>query len=283
MQQMMQVIISDLTNPPQAVVSSVAENYLDSTGLDPTEFGRLAVGDEQLVKALRAGRCSPSVLQATWDYINQFPPERLMAIPWRLVLDIDEYLEQTGIAEVELGRLIAGDEHLIASLRQGVLDEDDIEDIKAYMVEHPAQHLLSPRKEQRSLARWNDEEDEPLASLWMRGRTKGYIAQRVGKTVTAIAVRATRLQLPKRGKAGRGFVPGLHLLPPPKVKLAVIESDHIPSRNNARQKMRNCLSCGRKFPSQHAGHRICNGCKSSAKFTFLGALPGRATGLGWDD
>jgi len=283
MQQMVQTILSQITSPSQAVVMNVAENYLRTTGLQPDEFGRLVLGDDKLVHSLRGGTCSPNMVQATWDYINQFPPERLSAIPWRLVLDIDAYLQATGIAESELGRLIAGDEAFISYVRQGQISHEDAVDIKAYLRDHPAHHLLSPPKEQRSLARWNDAEDELLARLWLKGRSKGYIAQRVGKTVTAVAVRATRLQLPKRGKAGKGYVPGLHLLPPPKLKLDLKEQGHVPAQTTSRQKMRNCLSCGRKFPSQHAGHRICNGCKSSAKFTFLGALPGRATGLGWDE
>jgi hypothetical protein len=30
----------------------------------------------------------------------------------------------------------------------------------------------------------------------------------------------------------------------------------------ARMKTRKCLACGEGFPSEHAGHRVCDGCKS---------------------
>lgn len=89
---------------------------------------------------------------------------------------------------------------------------------------------------------WSDEDLQLLAELWRDGRSVRAIAENLGRSESAIAVRASRLNLGSRRS--------LAAPPPPE--------------------LRECLMCGRKFPPLHRHNRVCKPCQASDEWRFGG-------------
>jgi hypothetical protein len=91
---------------------------------------------------------------------------------------------------------------------------------------------------------WSEEEIARLMELWNGGLSNLEISHRMGRRENAIAIKASRLNLPPKAQIAARALPGA-------------------TPRNPRAKMRPCLTCSRQFFSEGAGHRICDACKSS--------------------
>lgn len=83
---------------------------------------------------------------------------------------------------------------------------------------------------------WSDREVSRLVALWGMKLSNAEIARRLNRGETAIAVKASRINLPPRN------------------------ADQ-PARPGARA--RNCLRCASPFHSSGPGNRICDPCKET--------------------
>lgn len=63
--------VSDMSKAP--LIQDI-ENFLSATGMGETYFGKLAVGNSELVRRLRAGK---PVLTTTEDRVRKFIADRL--------------------------------------------------------------------------------------------------------------------------------------------------------------------------------------------------------------
>ncbi len=90
---------------------------------------------------------------------------------------------------------------------------------------------------------WPAETVAVLVRLWDEGLTAAEVAARLGKTAGAVRAK-------------------LHKLRAASVPLA--GGRRATRRNCVR---RSCLYCGRRFPSEHVGNRLCPGCLEDGPFT----------------
>ena len=91
--------------------------------------------------------------------------------------------------------------------------------------------------------RWPAETLAALVRLWDEGLTAAEVAARLGKTAGAVRAK-------------------LHKLCAASVPLA--GGRRATRRGCVR---RSCLYCGRRFPSEHVGNRLCPGCLEDGPFT----------------
>ena len=91
--------------------------------------------------------------------------------------------------------------------------------------------------------RWPAETVAALVRLWDEGLTAAEVAARLGKTAGAVRAK-------------------LHKLCAASVPLA--GGRRATRRGCVR---RSCLYCGRRFPSEHVGNRLCPGCLEDGPFT----------------
>ena len=88
---------------------------------------------------------------------------------------------------------------------------------------------------------WTPEEERILMEMWMRDLSNEEISKRLGRGTSAIAVKASRLSLPKRNRY-----------------------DDRPTAG-----VRKCLRCERDFHSFGPGNRICGPCKGRSEYRWL--------------
>ena len=87
--------------------------------------------------------------------------------------------------------------------------------------------------------RWSAQEVADLIALWSTDLTNAQIAARLGREESAVAVKASRISLPRR-------------------------SDMRAAKKRSSAKMRKCLRCESPFYSTGSGNRICDPCKESS-------------------
>ena len=85
---------------------------------------------------------------------------------------------------------------------------------------------------------WTREEEGVLIEMWMRNLSNEEISERIGRNPSAIAVKASRLALPRRNR----------------------------HTDNPNARIRRCMRCGRDFHSFGPGNRICGPCKASPEY-----------------
>lgn len=88
--------------------------------------------------------------------------------------------------------------------------------------------------------RWSNEDVKKLFEYWKQGLSNAEIAKKLGRGESAVAVKASRCNLPPKRKAG---------------------SENV-KNGNARQ--RSCLRCRSPFMSDGPGNRICDPCRESS-------------------
>ena len=98
----------------------------------------------------------------------------------------------------------------------------------------------------RRLARtpWTDQEISQLVALWEKQLSNAEIGRRLNRSETAVAVKASRINLPPRNATQ-------------------------PVNRCAR--LRNCLRCSSPFHSSGPGNRICDPCKETQDWQNGGA------------
>ena len=85
---------------------------------------------------------------------------------------------------------------------------------------------------------WSLEEERILMEMWMRNLSNEEISERLGRGTVAIAVKASRLNMPRRNRY----------------------DDH------PKAGIRRCLCCKRDFLSSGPGNRICRPCKDCKEY-----------------
>lgn len=107
--------------------------------------------------------------------------------------------------------------------------------------------LASADRPVRKTGLWDDVEIQHLIQLWRKGRSNAQIASALGRNENAVAIKASRLNLP------------------PKHHVSTKFSAENAKINNSR--IRPCLCCARDFFSEGSGHRICDLCKSTSAWS----------------
>lgn len=100
-----------------------------------------------------------------------------------------------------------------------------------------AQPAEAPAKTRTASVRWSDEEVQKLIDLWSSDLTNADIAKLLGREESAVAVKASRINLPRRAKM---------------------------KDPNSKARVRPCLRCSTPFYSTGPGNRFCDPCKESA-------------------
>lgn len=88
---------------------------------------------------------------------------------------------------------------------------------------------------------WVRKEERALVKMWMRGLSSKEISKRIGRSPGAVAAKAGRLALPKRGRRAGSPAAGI----------------------------RSCMRCRRSFHSFGPGNRICDLCKMWPKYEAM--------------
>lgn len=121
----------------------------------------------------------------------------------------------------------------------------------------------TPTRGARDQRPWTEEEVRILVEAWFEGLRPADLAARLpGRSLSAVKVRASRLQLPRRDKAdGKLVAPPLA---PEKTQAPAAKSNEAALRRPGdTAKMRACLRCETQFYSSWAGDRICGSCRRS--------------------
>lgn len=126
---------------------------------------------------------------------------------------------------------------------------------------------------------WLDQ-DELLREMWSRNDKPSKIAGQLGRSVAAIMTRAARLGLPRRAAPGRK--PGYQRKDTvrkaatalSRVAMLLDKSGaHETTAEPGMQRVRVCLMCLNRFPSEGRHNRICPGCKGSAEYNTGSSIP----------
>jgi hypothetical protein len=126
-------------------------------------------------------------------------------------------------------------------------------------------------------ASWSKDQVETLRQMWLAGASDVELTESLGRSANAIAIKAHRMGLPPRAEA----VAVMAHQEQERRRAAGEEVDEaFESRPKPTAKIRNCLMCGVKFWSSHAGERICPDCKST-DFWRNGAWMEDHSGGGW--
>lgn len=91
--------------------------------------------------------------------------------------------------------------------------------------------------QKRTSVKWSDQDIEDLMRLWAKGFSNAEIAKILNRKEVAVAVKASRINLPRR-------------------------SGNRPVNSKAR--VRPCLRCDTRFHSSGPGNRFCTPCKGSS-------------------
>lgn len=123
---------------------------------------------------------------------------------------------------------------------------------------------LSPR-----VTTWAEQLDE-LRDMWMAAVPTEEIAERLGRSPSAVLTQAARLELPRRAPSGRkartsgeikksraGITPTNVITFPLRAETA---------RTPSARKTRDCLMCHTSFNSHGSHNRICPRCKTGAAY-----------------
>ena len=118
------------------------------------------------------------------------------------------------------------------------------------------------------------EQLEELASLWNDGVPTEEIAERLGRSASAVLTQAVRIGLPRRASSGRkSSAQAGQAAPKTKMPVnvvvfpvrgysgAAVQASHAPVRQ-----ARNCLMCGTSFASHGSHNRICTKCKDTQAY-----------------
>lgn len=84
--------------------------------------------------------------------------------------------------------------------------------------------------------RWTEQDVATLIELWSKNMSNAEIAKKLGRPESAIAVKASRINLPRRSELGK----------------------------TTKARVRPCLRCEKPFYSTGAGNRFCDPCKESS-------------------
>lgn len=127
-------------------------------------------------------------------------------------------------------------------------------------------------------ASWTKEQVETLRKMWLQGASDVELTESLERSANAIAIKAHRMGLPPRAEA-------VAVIAHQEAERKRVESgepldDGYEARPKPTAKIRNCLMCGVKFWSSHAGERICPDCKST-DFWRNGAWMEDHGGGGW--
>jgi hypothetical protein len=85
--------------------------------------------------------------------------------------------------------------------------------------------------------RWTDKDVARLIELWSTEMTNAQIAKELDRAESAVAVKASRINLPRRSTMGA---------------------------KNTKARIRPCLRCSTPFHSSGPGNRFCDPCKDSS-------------------
>lgn len=100
---------------------------------------------------------------------------------------------------------------------------------------------------------WSEDEIQLLRDLWARRLKTAHISKILGRTHSAVSVRASRMNLPPRWPSDKeGMSP-----------------EAVRARSGART--RPCMKCGNAFHSEGVHNRVCNGCKEGDDWRMGGA------------
>jgi uncharacterized protein with von Willebrand factor type A (vWA) domain len=102
-----------------------------------------------------------------------------------------------------------------------------------------AENSLGNDQENRTSNRWSQNDVKKLIDLWHSNKSNAEIAAELGRAEAAVAVKASRINLPPKRD---------------------VRSQNVKNKT----RMRNCLRCRTPFISEGPGNRICDPCKGSA-------------------
>ena len=94
---------------------------------------------------------------------------------------------------------------------------------------------------------WGEQEIRTLIELWQQGFSNADISKRMGRPENAIAIKASRLNLPPKSVAAKRIETGRN--------------------NQSKARLRPCLCCQTTFFSEGPHHRICDSCKSASSWS----------------
>jgi hypothetical protein len=103
---------------------------------------------------------------------------------------------------------------------------------------------------------WTDDHVEALIAYWSQGKSNSEIAKIMGRTSTAISMKAHRLNLPAKTD----------------ITQSVGQSNRATIQTaNKNGKVRPCLCCNTRFFSTGSGNRVCDECKSGPEWSDGGS------------
>lgn len=112
-----------------------------------------------------------------------------------------------------------------------------------------------------SRRRWTPEEDARLLALIGQRKTHAWIADVLGRPTSSIPSRLDRLSLKRTREAVL-----LGLAAPTGCRVG--QRGNVKDGGPGERKPRNCLCCGKAFPSAHAGNRLCSICRTRSVSPF---------------
>lgn len=98
----------------------------------------------------------------------------------------------------------------------------------------------APGRKTAASRRWSEGDVARLIELWTTDLTNAQIAKKLEREESAVAVKASRINLPRRLRMKEGM----------------------PSKSRVRQ----CLRCTGPFFSSGAGNRFCDPCKNTSEW-----------------
>ncbi|MEP3669091.1 MAG: GcrA family cell cycle regulator [Roseibium sp.] len=106
--------------------------------------------------------------------------------------------------------------------------------------------------------KWTDQDINTLIQLWSQGLSNAAIGEKLRRQENAVAVKASRLKLPPKSRAGEALTQQ--------------------KNKNSKAKVRNCLRCRSQFFSEGPGNRICDLCKSGSDWSSGGSYTTQFSG-----
>lgn len=104
----------------------------------------------------------------------------------------------------------------------------------------PAARTKTPKSSSKAAStRWSDDDVSKLIDLWSTNLTNAEIAKKLDREESAVAVKASRINLPRRAKMNSA---------------------------TSKAKVRPCLRCETPFYSTGPGNRFCDPCKDSSEW-----------------
>jgi hypothetical protein len=117
---------------------------------------------------------------------------------------------------------------------------------------------VSAPLQKKGYNRWTEEEKTILTTDWLAGHPIEEIAKKIGRSYGEVAIKAHRLNLPKRKNRPRD------LQFAPVIDFSAIEKEDIPKV--VAKLAPNCKGpCGKPFKPAHSMQRICNKCREAIR------------------